>query len=62
MTKKAVAENLALQKTRLAEKYERLVLVSNSIPRQAKLLRQAARYRRQAATASLQAKSLAAKG
>ena len=61
MTKKSVAENLAQQKTRLAEKYERLVLASNSIPRKAKLVRQAARYRRQAATASLQAQSLAAK-
>jgi hypothetical protein len=59
MTKKAVAENLALQKTRLAEKYENLVLVSNSIPRKAKLLRQAARYRRQAETARLQAESYA---
>ena len=57
MTKKAVAENLAQQKTRLAEKYEHLVRVSNSAPRQAKLARQAARYRRQAETAALQAKS-----
>ncbi len=57
MTKQAVAENLAERKTKLAEKYERLVLVSNSTPRKAKLLRQAARYRRQAATATLEAKS-----
>lgn len=61
MTKKNVAENLARQKTELAEKYERLVLASNSRPRKAKLIRQAARYRRQAETAQLQAESLAAK-
>lgn len=61
MTKQTVAENLAQQKTRLAEKYERMVLASNSIPRKAKLIRQAARYRRQAATAQLQAESLAKK-
>ena len=59
MTKKADAENLATRKTKLAEKYESLVLVSNSIPRKAKLVRQAARYRRQAETARLQAESYA---
>jgi hypothetical protein len=61
MTKQAVAANLVVCKTRLAEKYENLARISNSTPRKAKLVRLAARLRRQAATATLLEKSLAAK-
>jgi hypothetical protein len=61
MTKLADASNLAFRKTKLAEKYEHMVLVSNSRPRQRKMIRQAARYRRQAETAKLLAKALTAK-
>jgi hypothetical protein len=56
MTKKAVAANLARQKTMLAEKYFRMAYNSNSRPAAVRFLRQAARYQRQAATATLKAK------
>lgn len=57
MTKQSIAANLAAQKTRLAEKYEHKALISNSRPNKVRFARQAARYRRQAETAALQAKS-----
>jgi hypothetical protein len=57
MSKQTVAANLSAQKTRLAEKYEHKALISNSRPNKVRFSRQAARYRRQAETAAMQAKS-----
>jgi hypothetical protein len=57
MTKQTVAANLAVQKTRLAKKYEHKALISNSRPNKVRFARQAARYRRQAETATLLSKT-----
>jgi len=49
MSKKKKIENLSKVKLALAEKCERLIQTTHSIPRRKKLANQAARFRRQAA-------------
>ncbi|HWC90594.1 MAG TPA: hypothetical protein VG433_13090 [Pirellulales bacterium] len=50
MSKLTVAANIAQQKTMLAEKYDRLAASISSKPRRKRYQRQAAIYRRQAAS------------
>ena len=49
MTKTEQYQKLAVVKTKLAEKWEHLSKVANSIPCQKTFTRRAAKYRRQAA-------------
>ena len=57
MSQKTIAENLAQQKTMLADKYDRLIKSISSKPRRVRDTRQAAKFRRQAADFARQAES-----
>lgn len=51
MSKESVRKNIVDVKTALADKYERLAFSSKSRPAKARLIRQAERFRQQAANA-----------
>ena len=57
MSKQTMAANLAAQKTMLAEKYDRLIKSIKSKPRKQRYMREAAKFRRQAADIARQAAS-----